>query len=50
MEMWLWFGISVVLLAGLVVPLWRTVRRDGLGHRPPPASHRAWSEQSELLT
>ena len=50
MEMWLWFGIAVVLLTGLVVPLWRTVRRDGLGHRPPPASHRAWSEQSELLT
>ena len=50
MEMWLWIGIAVVLLAGLVVALWRAVRRDGLGHRPPPASQHDWSEQSELLT
>lgn len=50
MEMWLWSGLAVVLLVGLVVPLWWSVRLDGLGHRPPPASHPAWSEQSEPLT
>jgi len=50
MEMWLWIGIAAVLLVGVVVPLWRTVRQDGLGHRPPPASRRDWSEHSELLT
>ncbi|MDQ0373619.1 hypothetical protein [Cellulomonas humilata] len=50
MEMWLWMGMAAVLLAGLVVTLWRAVRQDGLGHRPPPASRHDWSEHSELLT
>ena len=36
MEMWLWIAVVVVLTAGVVVPLWRTIRRDGWGHRPPP--------------
>ena len=47
MEMWLWLGISLVLLAGLVVALRRTLQKDGLGHRPPPASRYDWSEQHD---
>ena len=50
MEMWLWMVIAVGVLAGVVVALWRAVRRDGLGHRPPPASRHDWSEHSGLLT
>lgn len=50
MEMWSLIGLAVVVLAGLVAPLWLVVRRDGLGHRPPPASHRGWSDQTEPLT
>ncbi|WP_456788642.1 hypothetical protein [Cellulomonas sp. P5_C5] len=49
MEMWLFLGISVALLVGFVVPLWRVVRQDGLGYRPPPASHReAFARQDQL--
>lgn len=50
LPMEMWWVIAGVLLVGLVVPLWGVVRRDGLGHRPPPASHVAWSDQSEPLT
>jgi hypothetical protein len=38
MEMWLWTAIALAL-AAVVVQLWRIIGRDGLGHRPPPASH-----------
>ncbi|GEK19681.1 hypothetical protein [Cellulomonas xylanilytica] len=48
MEMWLWFGIVVAVLAGLVVPLWRVVREDGLGHRPPPATRHERPESGPL--
>ena len=50
MEMWFWIGAVMVLLAALVVPLWRVVRQDGRGHRPPPASHVPWFDRSEGLT
>ncbi|ACQ79530.1 hypothetical protein Bcav_1270 [Beutenbergia cavernae DSM 12333] len=37
----------LVIVAALVlvsaVALARGIRRDGLGHRPPPASHEAWT-------
>jgi hypothetical protein len=26
-------------LVGVIALLWRTIRLDGLGHRPPPRSH-----------
>jgi hypothetical protein len=44
MGMWLWFVIAVVLIVALVVRLCLVVRADGLGHRPPPASHHEWFE------
>lgn len=45
MSTWIWLLIAVGVLAGIVVALVRAVRADGLGHRPPPASHRDWFEQ-----
>jgi len=45
MDMWLWVGMATALLVGSVVPLWRVVRGDGLGHRPPPATPRDRVEQ-----
>ncbi|MEZ0447847.1 hypothetical protein [Cellulomonas sp. ICMP 17802] len=44
MSTWISVLIAVVVLGSLVVALARLVRRDGLGHRPPPASHHDWSE------
>ncbi|WP_421741203.1 hypothetical protein [Cellulomonas sp.] len=41
MSMWI---PALIVLAGLVVSLAVVVRRDGLGHRPPPASHVDWFE------
>lgn len=32
-------------LAAALVALAVTVRRDGLGHRPPPRSHHAWDDR-----
>jgi hypothetical protein len=49
MSMWLSALIGVVALVGLVVALVVVVRRDGLGHRPPPASHPT-SFEAEPLT
>ncbi|WP_456846244.1 hypothetical protein [Cellulomonas sp. P5_C6] len=45
MSTWIWLLIAIAVLAGIVVALVRAVRADGLGHRPPPASHRDWFEQ-----
>ena len=50
MEMWIYVVIAAVLAGVVVVPLWRLVRQDGLGHRPPPASHVPWFDRSEGLT
>lgn len=50
-----WLGIAVVwgviglgALAALVVAVARTVRRDGWGHRPPPAEAPHWAAGSTL--
>lgn len=32
--------IGLLLLAGILLVLGRTVTADGYGHRPPPRSHR----------
>lgn len=45
MSTWIFVLIAIVVLVSLIVHLARLVRRDGLGHRPPPASHHAWFEQ-----
>lgn len=45
MSMWILRVSAAVILTGLIVALVRMVREDGLGHRPPPASHRDWFEQ-----
>ncbi|MET0787763.1 MAG: hypothetical protein ABWY33_00855 [Cellulomonas sp.] len=45
MSTWIVVLTAVATLVTLVVSLARLVRRDGLGHRPPPASHLAWFEQ-----
>ncbi|WP_265520291.1 hypothetical protein [Oerskovia flava] len=37
------FLVAAALLA-LVLVLRRTVRRDGLGHRSPPPTRRAWTD------
>lgn len=42
MSMWI---PVLLILASLVVALAHVVRQDGLGHRPPPASHAHWFEQ-----
>jgi len=42
MSMWI---PAILLIASLTVTLVLVVHRDGLGHRPPPASHREWFEQ-----
>ncbi|WP_421734093.1 hypothetical protein [Cellulomonas sp.] len=42
----MWIPVLIVV-AGLVVALVQVVRQDGLGHRPPPASHSGWFDQSE---
>ncbi len=41
----MWWVVAVVALVALAAWLWRVVRQDGQGHRPPPASHHAWFEQ-----
>jgi hypothetical protein len=35
--------LGTVALVGLVIALVRTVARDGLGHRPPPAARPDWA-------
>jgi hypothetical protein len=35
-------ALLITALTLLVVLLGRTIHRDGLGHRPPPASHVPW--------
>jgi hypothetical protein len=42
MSMWI---LAILLIASLTVAVAFVVRRDGLGHRPPPASHHAWFEE-----
>ena len=49
MEMWLWLVIVLAVCGAFVVPLWRVVRQDGLGHRPPPMSRRDAFAQTERL-
>jgi hypothetical protein len=39
----MWIPVLIVI-ASLLVVLARVVRQDGLGHRPPPASHADWFE------
>jgi hypothetical protein len=39
-----------VLVVAWVTWLTRTVRSDGLGHRPPPPSHHAAEADSHLRT
>ena len=50
-----WLGIAVVwgviglgVLGALVAAVARTVRRDGWGHRPPPAGTPDWAAGSTL--
>ncbi|WP_043598990.1 hypothetical protein [Cellulomonas flavigena] len=38
-EAMLAYALLLLVLAGTAVALARTVRADGLGHRPPPRSH-----------
>lgn len=38
-----WGLVGLGLAAALVVALARLVRRDGLGHRPPPPSRADWA-------
>ncbi|WP_315097373.1 hypothetical protein [uncultured Cellulomonas sp.] len=45
MSMWISLVTFLSLLGALTVCLALVVRRDGLGHRPPPASRRDWFEQ-----
>jgi hypothetical protein len=40
----MWIPVLLVI-ASIVVALGRVVRQDGLGHRPPPASHADWFGQ-----
>lgn len=41
MSMWIPVLLAVAVV-GLAVALAWFVRRDGLGHRPPPPSHHDW--------
>ncbi|MBO3084144.1 hypothetical protein [Cellulomonas fengjieae] len=43
MSMWISVLLAVAFVSLLAALLW-AVRRDGLGHRQPPASHYDWFE------
>lgn len=45
MSMWLSIVLAVLVTTTLVVAVARVVRRDGLGHRPPPASRYDWTAE-----
>ncbi len=44
-----WIVIAVAAASWVVARLVITVRRDGLGSTPPPASHTDWSDAASGL-
>ena len=46
MSMWLLILLTLLLTTTLTVAVARVIRRDGLGHRTPPASRYDWSERT----
>lgn len=44
-----WILVALAVLAWWVARLVATVRRDGLGTTPPPASHADWADATSDL-